>query len=258
MLIPAFLSAYTNRNPNSVSFKKFPVLPLPNWRITFDGLRNVKWISNFAKTITLSHAYRSTYSVGNYVSSLDYQGGMEEWPTLVNEATLNYYEKYEVNQVTLNESFSPLFKIDLTLKNSMMFRCEIKKNRTLSLGLSNNQITETLKNEWILGAGYRIKDVSLNVRSSGRQRKITSDLDLKLDLSLRENQTIIRKLEENQEDITQGNKVFSFKFTSDYVVNSRLNIRLFYDKVLTTPYVSNSFPSAVTNGGFSIRFTLAQ
>ena len=258
VLIPAFLAAYTNRDANSVSLNKFPVLPLPNWRITFDGLRNVKWISKFAKTITLSHAYRSTYSVGNYVSSLDYKGGMEEWPTLVNDATLNYYEKYEVNQVTLNESFSPLFKIDLTLKNSLMARFEMKKNRTLSLGLTNNQITETLKNEWIIGVGYRVKDVSLNVRSAGRQRKITSDLDLKLDLSLRDNQIIIRKLEENQEDITQGNKVFSLKFTSDYVVNSRLNLRLFYDKVLTTPYVSNSFPSAVTNGGFSIRFTLAQ
>ena len=95
-----------------------------------------------------------------------------------------------------------------------MARFEIKKNRTLSLGLANNQITETLKNEWIIGTGYRVKDVSLNVRSAGRQRKITSDLDLKLDLSLRDNQTIIRKLEENQEDITQGNKVFSLKFTS--------------------------------------------
>ena len=177
---------------------------------------------------------------------------------MVNDATLNYYEKYEVNQVSLNESFSPLFKIDLTLKNSLMARFEMKKNRTLSLGLANNQITETLKNEWIIGTGYRVKDVTLNVRSAGRQRKITSDLDLKLDLSLRDNQTIIRKLEENQEDITQGNKVFSLKFTSDYVVNSRLNVRLFYDKVLTTPHVSNSFPSAVTNGGFSIRFTLAQ
>ena len=81
---------------------------------------------------------------------------------------------------------------------------------------------------------------------------------MKLDLSIRDNQTVIRKLEENQEDITQGNKVLSLKFTSDYVVNSRLNVRLFFDKVLTTPYVSSSFPSAVTNGGFSIRFTLAQ
>ena len=45
---------------------------------------------------------------------------------------------------------------------------------------------------------------------------------------------------------------------ADYVVSSRFNLRLFFDKVMTNPYVSNSFPSAVTNGGFSVRFTLAQ
>ena len=49
VLIPAFLAAYTNRNAGAKSLNKFPVLPLPNWRITFDGLRNVKWINKFAK-----------------------------------------------------------------------------------------------------------------------------------------------------------------------------------------------------------------
>jgi cell surface protein SprA len=65
-------------------------------------------------------------------------------------------------------------------------------------------------------------------------------------------------LEENLEEITGGNSVISIKFTADYVVSSRFNLRLFFDKVMTNPYVSNSFPSAVSNGGFSVRFTLAQ
>ena len=69
---------------------------------------------------------------------------------------------------------------------------------------------------------------------------------------------VIRKLEENVEEITGGNSVLTLKFTADYVVSSRFNLRLFFDKVMTNPYVSSSFPSAVTNGGFSVRFTLAQ
>ena len=207
VLIPAFLAAYTGRNVSSSGLSKFPSIPLPNWRITFDGLRNIKWISRFTKTITLSHAYRSTYSIGNYVTNLDYSGNNDL------DGAGNFYDKYEVNQVTVNESFSPLFKIDMTFKNSLMARFELKKNRTLSLGLSNNQVTESLKNEWIIGTGYRVKNLSLNLRAAGRQRNITSDLDLKLDLSIRDNRTVIRKLEENQEDITQGNKVLSLKFT---------------------------------------------
>lgn len=258
VLIPAFLAAYAGKDVSSVSLNKFPAIPMPNWRITFDGLRNLKWVKKHFKTVTLSHAYRSTYSVGSYTTSLDYEKGIDDWPTQVNEATLNYYERYEVNQVSLRENLSPLFKIDMTMNNSIMARVEVKKDRTLTLGLSNNQLTERSTNEWVIGSGYRIKDVSFNLRTAGRQKKVTSDLDLKLDFSLRNNKVIIRKLEENLEEITGGNKVITMKFTADYVVNNRLNVRLFFDKTLTDPYVSSSFPSAVTNGGFSVRFTLAQ
>ena len=258
VLIPAFLAAYSGKNASSVGLNNFPNIPLPNWRINFDGLRNLKWIKKIMNNIVLSHSYQSTYSVGNYVTSLDYEEGFDQWPNAINEATLNYYDKYEINQVTLRESLNPLFKIDMTFKNSMTARLEIKKERTLSLGLSNNQLTDRSSDEWIVGTGYRIKELSFNVRAAGKQRKISSDLDLKLDFSLRSNKVIIRKIEENQEEITGGNSVITLKFTADYVVSSRFNLRLFFDKVMTNPYVSNTFPSAITNGGFSVRFTLAQ
>ena len=258
VLIPAFLAAYSGKNASSVGLNNFPNIPLPNWRINFDGLRNLKWIKKRMNNIVLSHSYQSTYSVGNYVTSLDYEEGFDQWPNAINEATLNYYDKYEINQVTLRESLNPLFKIDMTFKNSMTARLEIKKERTLSLGLSNNQLTDRSSDEWIVGTGYRIKELSFNVRAAGKQRKISSDLDLKLDFSLRSNKVIIRKIEENQEEITGGNSVITLKFTADYVVSSRFNLRLFFDKVMTNPYVSNTFPSAITNGGFSVRFTLAQ
>ena len=258
VLIPSFLAAYAGKDPTSVSLNKMPPIPLPNWRITYDGLKNIPWIKKRFKSISISHAYKSTYSVGSYTSSLDYVGGIDEWPTLVNESTDNYYNKYEINQVTLRESLSPLFKIDMTLNNSLLARFEIKKDRTLTLGLSNNQLTERASDEWIIGSGYRIKDLRFSLRAAGRQRELKSDLDLKLDFSIRSNKVVIRKLEENLEEVTGGNKVLSVKFTADYVVSSRLNLRLFFDKIITDPYVSSTFKSSVTNGGFSIRFTLAQ
>ncbi len=258
VLIPSFLAAYSGKNPSSVKLNNFPNIPLPNWRINFDGLRNVKFIKKFMNNIILSHSYQSTYSVGNYVTSLDYEAGFDEWPNIINDANLNYFNKYEINQVTLRESLNPLFKIDMTFKNSVTARLEIKKERTLTLGLSNNQLTDRSSNEWIVGTGYRIKELAFNVRAAGRQRKISSDLDLKLDFSVRSNQVVIRKIEENQEEITGGNSVITLKFTADYVVSSQFNLRLFYDKVMTNPYVSNTFPSAITNAGFSVRFTLAQ
>ena len=46
-------------------------------------------------------------------------------------------------------------------------------------------------------------------------------------------------------------------FSADYVVNQRVNFKLFYDRVITNPFVSTTFPGAITNAGFSLRFTLA-
>ncbi len=50
----------------------------------------------------------------------------------------------------------------------------------------------------------------------------------------------------------------SLKVTADYTFNNRLNFRLFYDRVVNTPYISLAFPTTNTNFGISVRFTLLQ
>ena len=127
----------------------------------------------------------------------------------------------------------------------------------LSLSLSNNQLSEIASNEYVIGTGYRIKDVYFNFRSSGRSKKINSDLDLKIDLNIRNNRTVIRKVIEDVEQIIAGQQIITIKFSADYVINQRLNVKAFYDKVITNPFLSTTFPGAITNAGFSIRFTLA-
>jgi cell surface protein SprA len=145
----------------------------------------------------------------------------------------------------------------MTWKNSLITKVEIKKSRVLALSLANNQLTETNSNEYVVGTGYRIKDVEFKMFSGGRGKKISSDLDLKLDLNIRNNKTVIRKVIEDEEQITMGQRIISIKFSADYVLNQRLNIKVFYDRVVTNPFISTTFPGAITNGGFSLRFTLA-
>ena len=52
-------------------------------------------------------------------------------------------------------------------------------------------------------------------------------------------------------------KVVKLNFSADYVISQRLNLKVFYDKVITNPFVSTTFPGSITNAGFSLRFTLA-
>ncbi len=38
--------------------------------------------------------------------------------------------------------------------------------------------------------------------------------------------------------------------------NEKLNLRIFYDRRVTKPATSNSYPTAITSGGFTIRYTI--
>ena len=252
VMIPAFLAAYGGKNPANSKLTAFPAIPLPNLRITYDGLIRVPAIKKRFKTFSLGHAYRSTYSVGNYTTNLNYGDGDN-----ININNMSYHVSREISQVTINEQFSPLFKIDMTWKNSLITKLEIKKSRVLSLSLANNQLTETTSNEYVIGTGYRIQDVKFSFFYAGRGKKMSSDLDLKLDFNIRNNKTVIRKVIEDQQQITMGQKIISIKFSADYVMNQRLNLKLFYDRVVTNPFISTTFPGAITNAGFSLRFTLA-
>ena len=252
VIIPAFLAAYSGKSPLNIGLTSFPAIPLPNWRINYDGLMTIPYLKRRFRSILIAHAYRSTYTVGSYSSNLNYVNGDE-----VNVNNLSYHVEKEIAQVTINEQFSPLFKLDLVWKNSLLTKIEFKRSRMLSLSLVNSQLTETQTKEYVISAGYRISDLNLNFISSGRGKKISSDLDLKLDVNIRNNKTMIRKIIEDVEQITMGQQIVSIKFSTDYVVNRRLNLKLFYDRVITNPFVSTTFPSAITNAGFSLRFTLA-
>ena len=252
VMIPAFLAAYRGKDPSNSKLTEFPAIPLPNWRITYDGLIKIPFIKKRFKQFSLGHSYRSTYSVGSYQTNLDYGKGDE-----VNYNNMSYHVSREISQVTINEQFSPLFKVDMTWKSSLLTKVEFKRSRVLALSLANNQLTETGSQEYIIAVGYRIKDVEFKMFSGGKGKKVSSDLDLKLDFNIMNNKTMIRKVIEDVEQITMGQQVFKIKFSADYVVNQRLNIKAFYDRVITNPFISTTFPSSITNVGFSLRFTLA-
>ena len=252
VMIPAFLAAYSGRDPLNSGLTSFPKIPRPNWRITYDGLIRIPFIKDRFKTFSLGHAYRSTYSVGSYQTNLEYGNGDN-----ININNNSYHVQREISQVTINEQFSPLFKVDMNWKNGLLTKIEFKRSRMLALSLANNQITETSSQEYVFGVGYRINDLSFKFISLGRDKKMSSNLDLKLDFNIMNNKTIIRKVIEDIEQITMGQQVIKINFSADYVVNQRLNFRMFYDKVITNPFISTTFPGAITNAGFSLRFTLS-
>jgi cell surface protein SprA len=259
VLIPAFLAAYTRTDPRNVSLDNFPsaLKMMPNWRITFDGLSKFEFIQQVFRSVSVTHQYRSTYQVGSYTTNLNFHpdaGGLSTIRDLQN----NFIQQYEINVVTLSEQFSPLINVDMNWKNSLTTRFEWKKSRTVSLNLTSNQVADARINELVVGAGYRFDNVQIILKTGGGQRKLESDLNIRLDFSLRDNKTLARKLVENVNQPVVGSRVFMVGATADYVLSDRFNLQVFADHTMNNPFVANTFPTSNTNFGFSLKFTLVQ
>ncbi len=259
VLNTAFLAAYSGKNPSKVNLNPFPRFPLPNWRITYDGLAKIRSIKKFLRTFTISHAYLSTYSVGSFTSNILYKE-KDGSPIELDNAG-NYIPKNQFNVVSITEQFNPLIKFDMGWVNSLLTSIEWKRSRDLSFSFVNNQLTEIFSNEFIVGLGYRFKNIRLSFISlgmAGKKSKYSSDLNIKADFSIRRNKTMLRRIDEAINQISVGQQVTSINLTIDYNLNQRFNIRFYFDKVINSPYVSNQYRTSNTKGGLTLRFTLAQ
>ncbi|HNQ67082.1 MAG TPA: cell surface protein SprA [Bacteroidales bacterium] len=259
VLIPSFLAAYTNRSAEVVSLETFPSVlsALPNWRITYDGLGKIPKLKKYFRTVNLNHVYRSTFNIGSYQTRLSNEYYEENGFNIIRDELENYYSKYQINGISISEQFSPLISIDMTMINSFILKLEVKKTRNLNMSFSNNQLTELKTDEYIIGTGYRFKEVEIVVKSGGRQKNYKSDLNLRLDFSVRNTMTVIRKLEEGFNQPTAGNLTFTIKTSADYALSNRFNLRLFYDQVINRPTLGVTFPTSNTKFGVTLRFTLA-
>jgi len=260
VLLYSFLAAYTGQGPESVKFNTFPTIPLPNWRITFDGLMKIDIVKKYMRNVTLSHAYRSSYNVGSFTTNMQYdeEDGFANARYYGNN---NFIPSEEIAMISINEQFSPLFNLDMTWNNSLMSKIEYKKTRNLSFSFVNNQLTEVVSNEFIIGLGYRIQDVEFIIKTlggGGKRTQMNSDLNIKADFSIRTNKTTLRRIDEDINQISSGQKVMTINTSVDYMVNTNFNIRLFFDKVVNNPFISSQFRVATTNAGISLRFTLTQ
>jgi cell surface protein SprA len=255
VLIPAFLAAYGDRDPNKISLNavKSILEILPNWQVRFDGLGKIAVIKDYVNSIVMNHSYRSTYSVGSFINNPFYVYDTINGVPVAKDLQGNFMVEQNINTVSLNENFSPLIDLNMDWKNSLTTRVEYRRSRTVAMNMANTQVNEVNSGEFIIGAGYRFNQVALVIN----QRQFNSDLNIRVDFSMRNNRTVIRKLEDlSGSEITAGQRIFSLKASADYMLSDKFTIRAFYDQRLTTPYISNSYPNANYNVGFSLTFTL--
>lgn len=257
----AFIAAYTNRSPDQIPLNYFPSIPFPNWRITYKGLSKITALRKLFKNVTISHSYRSSYSIGSYKTNGKFEDKFDlGHPSAVN-ANGDFITNYDMTLLSISEQFSPLIKLDMTWNNSLLTNFEYKKSRNLSLSFVGNQLTEVSSNEYIIGVGYRIKNVKFAIKtlgSKGKKKQLNSDLNLKIDFSVRDNMTVLRRLDQDIDQISSGQRITSLNFSADYMVSQKFTVRFYFDRIMNKPHVANQYPNSTTSGGLSLRFTLTQ
>ncbi|WP_423129443.1 cell surface protein SprA [Gaoshiqia sp. Z1-71] len=263
VLIPSFIAAYTGQSPEKVSLEPFPSIwhMRPNWRVTYDGVvSNIKGLNKMARSVNLNHSYRSSYNIGSYITNLSYNDQVYDdgFSYITNQFNGNFVSQYDINSVSITEQFSPLINVDVNWLNEMSTRVEVKRMRNLTLNFANNQLTEVLSNELSLGFGYRFQKMDLIIKTKNSQKAYSNDLNIRADVSFRKNKTLLRKLTENEDQLTAGQKAVTIKTTADYMLSDRFQLRVYYDKLINNPFTSQAFPTATTNFGVSFRFTLTQ
>lgn len=267
VLVPAFLAAYTGRDASRISLNPFLSIlqMLPNWSVTFDGLGRLPWMRDHFKSVNLTHAYTCKYAIGSYSSYSTWipAGDLSDkhvgFVRNVETGAPIPSSAYDIASVNLSENFSPLIGLNLTMKNSLSTKFEYRKQRNISLNVNSVQITEGHTDEFVIGAGYTIKDLSfISKTKNGGQKKVSNDLKLSVDVSYKDIKTLLRKVEEDLTQASSGNKVFAIKISADYVLSQKINLQLFYDHQGTTPLISSSYPVKADNVGINIKLMLTR
>ena len=259
---------------------------LPNWNISYKGLGNLPWVRDHFKSVTLTHAYKSIYSIGSYNSYSNYIRSIAgEDMGYAGTAAAGVYSAssmYDISTVSINETFSPLIGINLTFNNNMTLKAEYKTTRVSTLSITSAQINETSSKDFVIGWGWKINDFRLSSlfggkasrkaakanrsnkkgssskatsntqsnssssKSSSTKKAFAHDLNLRFDFSLRNQAAIRRDIQSGLCEATSGQLAIKTSAQIDYTMSRYITMSLYYDRQRSSPLLSSSSYPTVT------------
>ena len=263
VMVPAFLEAYTGAGDGDI----FPSMlrMLPNWKIKYSGLSKLEWFKKWFKSVNIEHGYKSVYAVGSYSTYATYMEYTKGIGFVNNTATGMPVpsSRYNINTVSINESFSPLIGLDVTTNNNLTIGGKFIQSRVLNLSLTAIQMVETYSQEIAFNVGYKI----LNFKLFGGGKKVSkeknkssgNDINIRADFSFRNTSSICRSIDKGTTQATSGNKSFNYSLTADYAYSKMLTFSLYFDRQKTIPLIStSSYPTTTTDFGISMKFSLTR
>ncbi|RIV22632.1 cell surface protein SprA [Fibrisoma montanum] len=263
VLIPSFFAAYSGQPKEKAQLSPFYNFPLPNWRVDYNGLSGLPFIRKQFSAFTLTHSYTSNYSVGNFVSNLEYGAlyvnlAVSGYPLAAYANSQGQFVPvFAMSTITMSEKFAPMLGVQFQTRNRISGRLEYNQSRDVALNLSNAQVAELTNKDLTASLGFTRNNFRLPFRINGAYKRLKNDLTFSCSLTFRDTRAIQRKLD-NEFTITAGNVNFQLRPQVSYIVSRRLNLNFYFDRTFNDPLVSNSFRRATTAGGIQVKFNLAE
>ena len=297
VMIPAFLAAYTGGSPHKAKLDLFPSIfrMLPNWTLTYRGLSTLPFFRDHFKSVNITHGYKSLYAIGSYNSYSSWLSAMtgSDLGFVENTTTGTYVPSsmYDISTVSINESFTPLAGINLTMNNNMTFKLEYRTTRVVTLSMTSAQVNETSSRDAVFGWGYKIDDFRINSlfkkkgasSKQGKGAKGSKDnakdnnrnnssqsarntrnnfahsLQLSFDFSFRNQDALRRDIQTGLSEATSGNKAIKASFQASYAISRMVTLSLYYDRQRNAPLLSASaYPTITQDFGLSMKVSLTR
>ncbi|MBQ8486872.1 MAG: cell surface protein SprA [Prevotella sp.] len=293
VLVPAFLAAYTSGAGGSLDIFPSLMRMLPNWTVRYSGLSKLPWLADHFKSVNINHSYKSVFAIGSYASYSSWLEYMGDLGFVKNtDGSLSPSSMYNISTVSINEAFSPLLGMDVTLHNNMTVKVEYRTTRVLNLSMTSVQLNESRSNDWVIGLGYKISDFKFNLFGAGGSRKVKKaqnrkggkqeqsdeknkqaqqqqssrskngvnhDLNMRADFSLRSQAAITRDIASGVSSASSGNSALKFSLAADYTLSRLMTLTFYYDRQTNTPLLSSSsYPTTTRDFGLSLKFSLTR
>ncbi len=290
VLVPSFLAAYTGRDVRTMNRDLFKERPAFNWRLTYNGLAKLPFLREKFSNINITHGYKSTMTVNSFRTEPFFEDKNPTKPQ--KESPFEYYAQYDIPTLVISEQFTPLFGIDVSMKNGANFGVSYRKARNLALSVSDTRLQETKTSDITVKFGHRVKNVYIKFLDFNLEKKPKAkkkdeekknevidsqpadpnapkvkkkkepkpkkgnDLVLNFDLSFRDDITKNNLLGQGVEVPSRGSKTLRLAPSATYTINKTLDLRFYIDYNKIIPYTSASFPSTNASGGFVITYKL--
>jgi len=203
-------------------------IPRANWRLNWRGLEKIGFIKGFAKSVSLNHAYSSSYTEGWKV---DPDG------------------KKQVQTQRINYGFSPLAGVNVTFDDlwggNLTGSLKYSTKTSYDLGIATRNITESFSRDINFTASFSKSGFSLPLFGLD----LKNDIEMSLSYTSAQNSVVIFEMDNFTEEgkPQDGTTRTTLEPRIKYTLSSKVTLSVFYKRTAVEPEGASRIPPTTTN-----------